>query len=32
KVAIVAAMRKLATILNTILRRRTPWTSQQHGC
>jgi len=32
KVAIVAAMRKLATILNTIIRRRTPWINQQHGC
>ncbi|AYG65510.1 MULTISPECIES: IS110 family transposase [unclassified Rhizobium] len=31
KVAIVAAMRKLATILNTIVRRRTPWINQ-HGC
>jgi transposase len=33
KVAIVAAMRKLIIMINTILKRRTPWNQpQQHGC
>lgn len=41
KVAIVAAMRKLITIVNTIVTRQTPWTDtkniqfqnlEQHGC
>ncbi|MDC9835907.1 transposase [Rhizobium sp. MJ37] len=33
KVALVAAMRKLIIMTNTILRRQTPWSEpQQHGC
>jgi transposase len=33
KVAIVAAMRKLIIMINTILKKRTPWNQpQQHGC
>ncbi|MCL6708335.1 IS110 family transposase [Pseudomonas sp. R2.Fl] len=33
KVAIVAAMRKFITMINTIVRRKTPWSVQtQHGC
>jgi transposase len=32
KVAIVAAMRKLVTLLNVLLQRDTPWKLQQHGC
>ncbi|QYA13566.1 transposase [Rhizobium sp. AB2/73] len=33
KVAIVAAMRKFITMINTIIRRKTPWITQtQHGC
>jgi transposase len=32
KVALVAAMRKLVALLNTLLARDTPWQPQQHGC
>ncbi|MDO3431605.1 transposase, partial [Rhizobium sp. CBN3] len=33
KVALVAAMRKFIIMINTILKRRTPWSEpQQHGC
>ena len=32
KVAIVAAMRKLITMINTIVKRKTPWRELQHGC
>ncbi|MBB3648863.1 hypothetical protein FHX14_005092, partial [Rhizobium sp. BK619] len=33
KVALVAAMRKLIIMINTILKRHTPWNEpQQHGC
>jgi transposase len=32
KVAIVAAMRKLVTLLNVLLQRDQLWTPQQHGC
>ena len=33
KVALVAAMRKLIIMINTILKRHTPWSEpQQHGC
>lgn len=32
KVALVAAMRKLVSLLNTLLARDTPWHPQQHGC
>ncbi|ARO22300.1 IS110 family insertion sequence transposase protein [Rhizobium sp. TAL182] len=33
KVALVAAMRKFIVMINTIIKRRTPWSEpQQHGC
>jgi transposase len=32
KVAIVAAMRKLVTLLNVLLQRNETWRPQQHGC
>ena len=32
KVALVAAMRKLVTLLNILLQRDQLWTPQQHGC
>lgn len=32
KVALVAAMRKLVTLLNTLLQRDQPWRPIQHGC
>ena len=32
KVAIVAVMRKLVTLLNVLLQRNTLWKPQQHGC
>ncbi|MBB3355502.1 transposase, partial [Rhizobium sp. BK049] len=33
KVALVAAIRKFIVMINTIIKRRTPWSEpQQHGC
>ncbi|PWV95350.1 hypothetical protein DFR52_1121, partial [Hoeflea marina] len=31
-VAIVAAMRKLITMINTIVKRQVFWENQKHGC